>query len=130
MSFYGSIKKNAKSALKGRRGAGVLATLFIVGTGAVLTILEFAFLRALAPTPSDYWQSGAAGQAYFLRVFFGHSPQELVITSLAVLFYLALLAPLALGWKRWHYVLIQGERPGFRELFHFFESGQRYAKAV
>jgi len=130
MSFYGSIKKNAKSALKGRRGAGVLATLFVVCAGALLTALEFAFLRVATPQPSDYWQSGEAGQAYFLRVFFGHSPGELVITCMAMVFYMALLAPLLLGWKRWHYVLVQGERPGFRELFHFFESGRRYARAA
>ena len=130
MSFYGSIKKNAKLALKGRRGAGALAAMFVVGAAGALTAAEFAALRAFAPSPSYYWQSGEAAHDYFLRVFFGYSPQELAITCLAVILYAALLAPLALGWVRWHYVLIQGSRPAFRELFHFFGSGRMYARAV
>ena len=130
MSFYGSIKKNARSALKGRRGAGVLATLFVVGAGVLFAVAELASLRAAAPPPSYYWQSGQAGQDYFLRVFFGHSPGELVVTSMALAAYLGLMAPLLLGWKRWHYVLIQGERPSFRELFYFFGSRRNYLRAV
>ena len=130
MSFYGSIKKNAKAALKGRRGAAVGATLFVMCAGASLKSLEFVFLRMLAPQPSYYWLSGTAEHAYFLRVFFGQSPQELLVTGLAAALYFLLLVPLILGGARWYYVLIQGERPRFAELFYFFKSARRYGRAI
>ena len=130
MSFYAAIKKNAKTALSGRRGGAAAAVLFVLCAFAALTALELFSLRALAPQPSIYWRSGQAEPTYFLRVFFGHSPQELIITGLALAAYFALLAPLALGLKRWHYVLVQGERPRLRELLHFFAGRHRYGRAV
>ncbi|MCL2856994.1 MAG: DUF975 family protein [Oscillospiraceae bacterium] len=130
MSFYAAIKKSAKTALAGRRGAGAVATLLVLGALATLGAMDFFALRMFAPPPSDYWRSGAVEPTYFLRVFFGQSPQELIIAGLALATYLMLLAPLFLGMARWHYVLIQGDRPNTGELLHFFRGGRRYGRAV
>jgi len=130
MSFFATIKKNAKAALSGRRCVAAAATLLLMLAVVSLTALEFFALRAFAPQPSFYWQSGEAEFPYFLRVFFGQSPQELLVAGAALGLYFALLVPLFLGGRRWHYVLIGGERPRMRELLHFFAGGQRYARAV
>jgi len=129
MSFYAAVKKNAKAVLSGRWAAGVGVTLFVLCVAASLTALELLSLWAFAPQPSLYWRGGAVEHGYFLRVFFGHSPQELLIAGLALSAYILLLAPLTLGGVRWHYVLIHGERPRFAELFYFFAGG-RYGRAV
>ena len=130
MSFYAAIKKNAKAALKGRWSAAAGACLFVVGVAGALMALEYALLRALAPMPSLYWHSGPADHAYFLRVFFGYSPREILVTCIAAVLYTLFLAPLILGGVRWSYVLVQGCHPAFSELFYFFGSGHRYGRAI
>ena len=128
MSFYAVIKKNARVALKGRWGVAIGIFALAFGVSVLLAWAEFMALRLFAPYPFYYQPPG--DYAYYLRALLSYNPAELIITGVALLLYLLILAPLFLGITRWFYLLIQEEKATFTELFHFFESLRRYCKAV
>ena len=130
MSFYAVIKKNALAALKGRWPGAVGVAAFIAGVGVFLTVVENTLLQALLPSNAGVGMGLALDYADFVRRFFVHSPVEPAIAGGFSLIALFLFTPLSLGLTRWFYLLIGGERPTFYDLFHFFERGRRYARAV
>jgi len=128
MSFYAVIKKNARVALKGRWGAAIGIFALAFGVSVLLGWAELMALRAFAPYP--FYEHPPADYAHYLRALLSYNPAELLITGVAALLYLLILAPIFLGITRWFYLLIQEEKAAFSQVFHFFESLGRYGRAI
>ena len=130
MSFFAVIKKNAKAALAGRWRAAAGVFAFVAGTSVLLAVLEQGALRIFVAPPFPYYWGDILDYAYFLRLMFTYAAGELVVMAVAAALSLLIFAPLLLGVTRWLYLLVQGERPIFLDIFRFFESARRYGKAI
>lgn len=133
MSFFATIKKNAKLALKGNWGPAMGASVVVAAISMLMVGLEhtaltlfvgnpFAHNPTMEPPPRDY--------ALFVREMFALNWVELLITGVFVLLSLLLLSPLGLGLNRLFLSVVHGRRTSLSELFYFFETMQRYTRAV
>ena len=133
MSLFSTIKRNAKMALSGRWGAAIGTFLLVAGVGALLAGLEHWALRIFVVDPllqNPTMEPPAYDLAQLTRELLIGSRAEMLISTLFMLLTLLLLSPLQLGLTRWYYTLIRGNAAPFGEIFHFFETLQRYLRAV
>ncbi|MCL2579532.1 MAG: DUF975 family protein [Oscillospiraceae bacterium] len=125
MSFNAVIKKNARAALKGHwpGAAGISALLALFWAG--LVGLETIALYILTPADLPAGDLAELVAALFMPGYL----EGAVVTGLSLIAFF-LFTPLTLGFARWHYLLVQDERPEISALFYFFENGRRYARAI
>lgn len=132
MSFFGTVKKNARLALRGNWGSAIGIFVMTGGIVALLAVLEqiAVYFFVMEPMSSNPTMEAPADYAQFLQDIFTYNWTEILILGISVLLAMLLLSPLWLGVSRYFYCLAQEERPRFSDLFYFFDKIKRYRRAV
>lgn len=133
MSFFATIKRNAKLALHGNWGRAIGAGAIVSGVSLLMLGLEHFALTVFVVNPfanNPTMEQPVQDYALFLRELLVLNWVEILITGVFVLLSLLLLSPLGLGVKRMYLSAVHGRRCTVTEVFHFFETMQRYTRAV
>jgi len=133
MVFFWMLKRDAKLALRDIWGRAIGAVAFVAAVSGLLGGLQGLALQVLVVRQGGGNPAVDLPQQYhgeFIGALFGGYWLQTLILSAFTLASLLLLSPLLLGVNRFYYCLAGEDRPGFLDLFYFFESFRRYARAV
>ncbi len=127
MSFYKTVKQNAKRALAGGWGKAIGLMLIAALPLSLVRILE-QVIRSMGGIPAYVDYRGTPGLAFddLANVAFA----SVLLTLLTTLLAFIVERPLCQGIVRWYYRLTGGEQDGVDEAFHYFETAAAYGRAL
>ena len=127
VSFNKTLKKSAKSALKGNWGPSIIISVIIVVLELVVAIGETALIALF----DNFGITHFLHKNIFVHVdFSAETAVELFVALLCTLISFSFIAPLLVGEIRWYCKVFDNSHVKIRELFHFYKTPRLYFKSV